>query len=174
MRDPLRGKEEGELWTACGRKEGCGIQKVGVGGGSHHVGAVGKNRPLETEVMVDRRFSFAAAIANSLLPQPILTPPEPQQTTCLNLDLDLTSGDLPAMSAARLSPLFSTPLPVSRKPLSPPHSRSRRHRRTTHPCPGVTHESGSCFCLVHRSSGGASPPPCHERLRRSGKRPLYG
>ena len=55
----LRGKEEGELWTAYGRKEGCGIQKVGVGGGSHHVGAVGKNRPLETEVMVDRRFSFA-------------------------------------------------------------------------------------------------------------------
>ena len=59
VRDPLRGKEEGELWTAYGRKEGCGIQKVGVGGGSHHVGAVGKNRPLETEVMVDRRFSFA-------------------------------------------------------------------------------------------------------------------
>ena len=57
----LRGKEEGELWTACGRKKGCGIQKVGVGGGSHHVGAVGKNRPLETEVTVNRRFSFADA-----------------------------------------------------------------------------------------------------------------
>ena len=42
--------------------EGCGrIQKVGVGGGSHHVGAVGKNRPLETEVTVDHRLSFAVA-----------------------------------------------------------------------------------------------------------------
>ena len=61
VRDPLRGKEEGELWAACGRKKGCGIQKVGVGGGSHHVGAVGKNRPLETEVTVDHRFSFAVA-----------------------------------------------------------------------------------------------------------------
>ena len=53
-------EREGELWTECGR-EGCGIQKVGVGGGSHHVGAVGKNRLLETEVTVDRRFSFADA-----------------------------------------------------------------------------------------------------------------
>jgi len=32
-------------------------------------------------------------------PNPSLTLPEPQQTACLNLNLDLTSGDLPAMSA---------------------------------------------------------------------------
>ena len=67
VRDPLRGKEEGELWTACGGKEWCGIQKVGVGGGSHHVGAIGKNRLLETEVTVDHRFSFAPSSRSTRL-----------------------------------------------------------------------------------------------------------
>ena len=42
VQDLLRGKEEGEVRTGCGRKEGCGIQKVGVGGGYYHVGSVGR------------------------------------------------------------------------------------------------------------------------------------
>ena len=53
-------REGGRRAVDCLRKEG-GVRdpEGGSGGGSHHMGAVGKNRPLEMEVTVDRRFSFA-------------------------------------------------------------------------------------------------------------------